>query len=469
MPEPESLRASVALAAYAEPLLDGRRVIVFGDSSSNLAEELLVRGARLVHVYDPDPTRVAEAATRNTSRNISIAPLSETGLAAREGAFDVGIVEDLPLTGPAHSVLKRLRRALGPRGVALVAAPNAEARARLLSRGSVVDGALDYYQLYDAVAAEFHNVRMLGQTPFVGFAVVDFAAQETPEPSLDTSLVPGGAEEPEAFIALGSTHPLRLDEFSVIQLPITSVLRSRDGSASADELTRSREAEQRASELAANLEAELFQLRTELRTLKGRHPDAGELGALRQELSQRDRWIAELEARSGVADARADEAETELERLREQMEREQAEAGAPVAELEKQLARAQQEIGELGSRLAAREAELRRRDEAPPGPDDLSELEQQLRARGAAVRRLETDLAVAERVGRELLAELGRVNDAGAEREADLWAARWTIQELQGGAGTGGVDSELGRARAELQRQAALLAQAVRDRDSRDN
>jgi len=471
MLEPEDFRASVALAAYAEPLLDGRRVIVFGDSSSNLAEELLVRGARLVHVYDPDPTRVAEAATRNTSRNISIAPLAETGLAAREGAFDVGIVEDLPLTGPAHSVLKRLRRALGPRGVALVAAPNVEARSRLLTRGSVVDGALDYYQLYDAVAAEFQNVRMLGQTPFVGFAVVDFAAQDTPEPSLDTAFVPGGAEEPEAFIALASTYPLRLDEFSVIQLPLGSVLRSRDGSSSADELVRVREAEQRAQEHAANLEAELFQVRTELRAARGRHPDTNELATLRLELGQRDRWIAELEARSGVADARADEAETELERLREEIERERNAAGAPLADLEERLAKAHAEADELRGRLTAREDELRRRDEAAaaPAPDDLSELERQLRERGAAVRRLEQELALAERVGRELLDELGRLGDTSAAREADLWAARWTIQELQGSAGTAGLEGELGRARAELQKQATLLAQAVRNREVGDN
>jgi len=34
MPDTPSFRASIALAAYSEPLVDGRRAVVFGDSSS---------------------------------------------------------------------------------------------------------------------------------------------------------------------------------------------------------------------------------------------------------------------------------------------------------------------------------------------------------------------------------------------------------------------------------------------------
>lgn len=458
--EPRALRASAALAAYAEPLLEGRRVIVFGDASSALATQLVERGARLVHVYDPEPSRVAEAATRNTSRNISIAPLSETGLAAREGAFELGIVEDLPSTGPAHSVLKRLRRALGPRGVALIAAPNSEARVRLLTRGRVIDGALDYYQLYDAVAAEFEHVRMLGQTPFVGFAVVDFAAEDTPEPSLDAGFVPGGAEEPEWFIALAASYAIRLDEFAVVQLPAASVLEARNGGAIAAEW--SREA-QRALARTAELEAEARELRARVRALEGKQPDASAVIELRQQLADRDRWIAELEARAAVADARADEAETELEEIQAERQREQHEALGPARALEAQLASARAELASLRTRLSEQDERLRKLTELPPADDDFGGLERQLRQRGEEIRVLERQLQTAERVGRELLGELERLHDSGAEREADLWAAKWTIRALQGsGAGTE-LEAELAEARAELQRQAVLLAQAARE------
>jgi len=460
MLEPGTVRASIALAAYAEPLLDGRRVIVFGDSSSGLADYLLERGARLVHVYDPDASRVAEAATRNTSRNISIAPLGDAGLAAREGAFDVGIVEDLPLTGPVHSVLKRLRRALSPRGVALIAAPNAEARPRLLERGTVIDGALDYYQLYDAAKSEFQHVRMLGQTPFVGFALVDFAAQDAPEPSLDTAFVPGGAEEPEWFIALATSSPLRLDEFAVVQLPLESVLRSRSEADAG--VVRDRHAERQSRERLAALEAELYEVKAELRKARTRDPDTLRLAELRQELAQRDKWIAELEARSAVADARADEAAAELDELRAQMEDERLRAGAPVLALEEELSTSRAEVAQLQQQVAARDARIAAlaATESEEESDDLAALEAQLRERGRALRGLERASRFTEQLARELLDSIDQLTEAGADREADLLAARWSILQLQGSADTAQLEAELARARAELQGQSVLLAQA---------
>ena len=470
MLQPGTVRPSVALVAYAEPVLDGRRVVVFGDSSSGLAEQLLERGARLVHVYDPDVSRVAEAATRNASRSVSIAPLSETGFAVRDGAFDVGLVEDLTLTGPAHSVLKRLRRALSPRGVALVAAPNPEVKTRLLSSGPIIDGALDYYQLYDAVAAEFQHVRMLGQTPFVGFAVVDFAAGTAPEPSLDTAFVTGGAEEPEWFVALGSSFPLRLDEFAVVQLPMGSIsLGERDAQAEV-ELGRARDAERRARSRMAELEVDVGELRARQRGLETRQPDVVEVIELRDELARRDKWIAELEARASVADARADEAQAELDDLREELGRVQREAAAnlrePSAEREArtEAERLRLEVETLRRRVAehADRIQLLSAVEAPSGTDELGALEAQLSERGAEVRRLEQDLSSSEQVGRELLVELERLAELCAEREADLHAARWTIQKLEGSADIKDVEAQLAEARGELQRSAVMLSQASR-------
>jgi len=57
-----SFRPSSVLAAFVEQLAETRRVIVFGDASAPLWEQLLDRGARSVHVCDPDPARVAAAA-----------------------------------------------------------------------------------------------------------------------------------------------------------------------------------------------------------------------------------------------------------------------------------------------------------------------------------------------------------------------------------------------------------------------
>jgi hypothetical protein len=467
MLEPESMRPSVVLAAYAEPLLDGRRVLVFGDSLSSLAEMLLERGARLVHVCDPEPARAQEAAQRSESRNITYSPLTDAGLAMRDGAFDVAVVEDLGAAGPASSVLKRLRRALSPRGVALVAVPNPDVRTRLLPTREVV-GALDYYQLYDAVKAEFPHVRMLGQTAFVGFAIVDFASSGTPDPSLDTAFVPGGAEEPEWFLAFASALPIRLDEFSVVQLPLASVRGATGAAAISEELTHAREAERRALERMARLEAEVHELREKLSRERSQVVDAKPSAELAAELQRREAWISELEARAAVADARADEVEAELDELKQRPLPEPVSISVPVptpdpadqqmiAELTAELVRAR---ADLQAESARAKAEL---EAASEDTGEVAELEARLRERGNEIRRLQADLREAERIGKNLLDEAERLADVNAQREADLEALRWTLQSLDTSPREASRDSTRDAdTDAELQRQAVLLGQVGR-------
>ena len=114
---------------------------------------------------------------------------------------------------------------------------------------------LDYYALYDAVAAQFPHVRMLGQMPFVGYALADFGTEREPEPTFDSGFVPGGAEEPEWFIALASEHPTRLDEFAVIQLPFRAALGSTKIVVLEQQLRAAVAAERRSRERLAELEA----------------------------------------------------------------------------------------------------------------------------------------------------------------------------------------------------------------------
>lgn len=500
----------MALAAYAEPLADGRRVIVFGDSSSGLAEHLVERGARLVHVYDPDAMRVAEAATRNTSRNISYGPLAEGALAVRDGAFDVGIVENLALVGDASSALRRLRRALSPRAAALVALPNPDVSVRLLPAGP--SGELDYYRLYDLVAEHFEHVRMLGQTPFVGYAVADFAAGGVPEPSLDTAFVPGGAEEPEWFIALASSVSIHLDEFAVIQLPFRHALPGAQTRELEAEVSRARAAEHRARERMAALEAEHAALVEQARRQGAAEADREKIGALEQQLAKRDAWIQELETRLTIADARADEAQAELEEQRERSRRpEPPRAGRPeldasrrqVDALRQELEALRRELdavlaeretakegaAALQRSLAERDAQLAELSEAEADGAEVAGLEQQLRERGAEIRKLEGELRGAEVLGRELLRELEAAHERSAEtagparpdlrqrldelaelnarREADLTAARWSIEALEARLTEAEGSAERGRelaqalqqAEARVQEQATLIEQ----------
>src|ERR1700754_1106344 len=146
------IEPAIVLAAYAEPVASGRRVLFIGPASSALPARLVERGARVVHVCDPDPVRLAEATAKNKTGSISFSALADGHFALRDGAFDVCLVEDAGIADPVP-LLKKVRRALTPRGVALIASLNPESRAPLLPHRQSGVIALDYYALYDAAKA----------------------------------------------------------------------------------------------------------------------------------------------------------------------------------------------------------------------------------------------------------------------------------------------------------------------------
>ncbi len=464
MSETRILRPSTALAAYGEPLIEGRRVLVYGEATSSLVEHLLDRGARTVHVCDRDPGRVAEASTQNTSRNVSFAPLGDGGMALREGAFDVAIVENLAAVGDVSQALSSVKRALSARGVALIACANPDVDVTLLQTSKAPKISIDYYSLYDAVVEEFEYVRMLGQTPFVGYAIADFAPDADPLPALDTGCVPGGAEEPEWFIALASHRALLLDEFAIIQLPFASTWRHSAGDDDDSMLRAARSAERRARQRVAALEAE----NRRLTRGEARKDDAGDSKLLQKELERRDALIEALEARCTTADARADETqrlfdeyveahprtgetyppepsaeEREVEKARvrkfSELESQAREATQKVEELESQVREGSRKVGELEQQIEKLELELKNARERVAAAEEVSEksraqveearqkeaellqsmesgatdpeqdvahLEAQLAERGREIARLERDLSKTEAMARNLLREL---------------------------------------------------------------
>jgi hypothetical protein len=288
---------SVALSAYAEAWINGAKVVVFGDASSALAERLVERGARHVQVYDLDAARAAEASAASAVKQIAYAALDLAGSALRDGHYDVGIVEDLGLAkGNPKALLEPLERSLSRRGLALICSRNPDVSAPLLAApAGSREGALGYYDFYDAVSQHFEEVRMLGQAAFVGYAIADFSATDASDVRLDTALLPGGAEEPEWFLALASALPVSPDAFSVIQLPLADLdLAARGGAA------RGNEAQSGVVDAAALARAEGAE---------------AQVAALQAELKKREEWMAGLESRATTADQRADEMQAELDRL----------------------------------------------------------------------------------------------------------------------------------------------------------
>jgi len=261
--------------------------------------------------------------------------------------------------------------------------------------------ALDYYALYDITKAEFEHVRMLGQAPFVGYVIADFAPEGTPEPSLDTAFLPGGAEEPELFIAVASQKPVSLEAFAVVQLPYRSVVTPNSGN-DTEALRRARDAEQAA--------------RSKLTALEG------ELSTERQAVAARESKLREAETKVFARDA-------ELLALRQELENKNQQLKANEAEL-----------SALGEKLRKGPAP----EEASAAAADLSALEQTLAERGEHIRKLERELREAERIGKELLRQAVPASDSAVETlrkaaetelaqklaksQADLIATRWALE-----------------------------------------
>jgi hypothetical protein len=395
---PSAIEPAVVLAAYTEPVASGRRVLFVGPASSALPERLIERGARLVHACDPEPVRLAEATAKNRDSSISYSSLGDGHFALRDGAFDLCIIEDAGISDPVP-LLRRVRRALSARGVVVMVSGNPEVTTPLMPhrQGGVIS--LDYYALYDAVKAEFEHVRMLGQAPFVGYVVADFAPEGAPEPSLDTAFLPGGAEEPELFIAIGSQQPVELDAFAVVQLPYRSVLQADAALDRGEALRDAREAEQEAKVKLVALEAALANERQTV---------AGQAAKLRE------------------AETRVFARDTELGALRQELEH------------KNQLLKTQEgSLKALNERLSQGPSP----EEAAAAASDLSALELALRERGDQIRRLERDLREAERTGKELVRKLAAPEVSSPEGEnaaslaqqlakshADLIATRWALE-----------------------------------------
>lgn len=338
------LHPSIVLSAYVEPLIRGRRVAVLGDATVGLAEELAQRGARLVHAYDPDPARAAEALARLASgrtHQISYAVLAGD-LGVRDGAFDAVIVPDLSIFLDPAELMRRVRRLCAVSGVAVIVAPNARTGARLLvpeapagatPRSSAPPG---YYELYDLVSLQFPKVRMVGQAPFVGYTVADFAPGTEPEVSVDTSLLTA-SEEPEYFIAVAGERTVALEAYTVIELPWAEVLAA--SSAANEPATQSpRAAEEREEERLALTEARtrLALVAAELDKLRDQHQadgrgaearatSAAALSARMVELEltgeAREGRLRELEGRSGDNHVRAERLANQIRDMEEELRR----------------------------------------------------------------------------------------------------------------------------------------------------
>jgi SAM-dependent methyltransferase len=462
----DPMSPSVVLAAYAEPLLDGRRVVVFGDATSDLGAELAARGARSVHVFDPEPPRAALAAAQNRSKQITVVPLDTADIAIRDGAFDIALIPDLSALTPADPLLRKVRRALAPRGAALIASPNPDVRFTLSPNTSASRRAepLGYYELYDTVAAVWDEVRMFGQTPFVGYAVVDFAPGDDPEVSIDSGLLPTGAEEPEWFIALASADAIETEAYSIVQLPASRIVagvdteleselrtaRAREadlverlGSAEADRTERADAGRAEFEARIAELESKLAARDEKLSKLERAEARAAEL---EKDAGSRNVRLRDLETELEKTTARARQSGTELEALRKKANEDGAAAAAlqaltrEKADLAAQVSALEGEKTKLAARVSAVEGEKSKLGkDAEKALAEKAAAEKALAEREASQGKLEQRAAAAEARAERLTAvandaapdDVARLETALTERGERLRALERDLREAE--------------------------------------
>lgn len=415
MTQPNAMRPthpSMALAAYLERLVRGRRVAVLGDVTLAFGERLVDRGARLVHVYDPNPVRVAEVLARTADhrdRHITHAVL-EGDLGVRDGAFDVVVIPDLTLFDETAAALRKMRRLVGNTGVAVIAVANEEAQRRLLDKpSSSKPSTTDYYGLYDLVSLQFPVVRMLGQAPFVGYTLADFGASGELEVSVDTSLLEV-TEEPEIFIAIASERKLSLDPFVVVELGLGDVRKSLGTTTTvAAPVVDAEAVAKEAAERAAREEAH----RVALEEQKARAEKAEARAA---DLEQKIEKLRELEARAGDTHVRAERLTHQIRDLEEELFKQRDRGGKLAKQLDdEKKARTKAEV-ELGLSRGPKDV--------PGAKERIEQLTQEVTSVRSRAMELEGELAAAEIGINDLVSDRAALRDRVTELERRLTEAQ---------------------------------------------
>jgi chromosome segregation ATPase len=480
---------NLASLQYLGSLVSGRRVLVVG-MAPEPAEHARELGARKVCIAT---SRQHAEAFSHPEIEVLVTDLDRMEL--RSSAFDVAMVFDLPSMADPSAVLSEAMRVVGLKGHVVVALRNPACEAGLSKQRLTTT--IDYYQLYEMLAGLFPSVQMVGQSPFVGYAVADlgFDGPELPV-SFDGSLLGDSAEEIEWFLAVCGQVPAVLDPYLVVQVPLAELsLDNKDAlenqaamerleqelkaarlelstrGVKIESLQKDLEQELMASEAARARGVELAKQLDDERKAKQRAEIESEYSRRSQtmEKPQDPEWfprVRQAEERAKVAENARDELvlrlrsdAAELERLRKAQEEHEAKSRKVAAqheELSKRAVAAEKELAELKTKLSA----TANRDE-PARAEQLAAMRQaQERARSAEASRdalleqMRADAAELDRI-RQRYDEL---RDKSKRAEQDKAAATQLAEEEK--AKTTRLEAELEQARQQLAQSQQQLAQS---------
>jgi hypothetical protein len=429
-----------ALAIYAESLASRRRVVVIGDSSLGLDARLADLGARVIHVYDPDAER-ARANARSAAKGAVIRELPPGELDVRQGAFDLALVPDLAAVPDRAGLLARVRRLVGDDGAAIFAA-------RTSTEAERAPGALDYYEMYDLVALQFPNVRMIGQVRFGGVAFAELGeSDEEPAVTVDTQLVTE-TEAPELTIALAGQHDVRLEPYAIVQLPAPPAAEASTAVAAS---SASEHAELAEAVLRANtLQSQLDEQRAVALRLTAEGERANRVDELEAALHERTAKLKEAETRAGEHYVRAERLAHDTRRLEEELGRAKERATRVAKELEDERKKRERLEGDLGAARKSPEIALTR--------ERVVLLEEGLRAAEEAADVLQQRALQADQIIAQRDAQLTALATRAASAEA-----RASLLDAQLAEAGDEVGAELARLESTLRERAQTIAALDRE------
>ncbi|MBN2716964.1 MAG: methyltransferase domain-containing protein, partial [Deltaproteobacteria bacterium] len=314
----------LARLCYFTDLFVHRRVVVVSDSPAP-AEFLSRLNARYICTVSQSP--IDEMSGQGRSRGpMEFKTVDYENLQFRDNMFDVAVIANLADVPNPTALLNELRRVVGRRGYVIAASPNPTCESPLCPTSEA--GEIDYYQLYDILSESFESVQMIGQAPFLGYAVSDLSAEEDSAISFDGSLLESDAEEIEWFIALCGETPIELDGYAIVQVPLLSA-QLGGSDENAKEVERL-EAENRAlQKQKAQLLKEANQLEEDLRILEDEmrvHTESAKAAPSADELAQLKSELQRVKLELGTRGVRIETLENDLEK--ERLEAEAARARA---------------------------------------------------------------------------------------------------------------------------------------------
>jgi len=344
---------------YLEDILRGRHVLEVGCGDGHGAYHL-ARSAASVIGLDRQATVIDAARARFRQTNLSFAVADFAAIDLGDEAVDVICVPHGEELARWPAFLDEARRVLARDGVLIVAGPSADRQGGGGGRG------IAYHDLLGRLEPLFAPVHMIGVTPFVGFALVEYAdTAEILDVELDTSLVDLGAARDTVtdYLAVAGSGVIGSAPrgFMVVELP------SAEGVAA---VAAARAVEHASSETEAT---------TPARVPPPAPPGRGDDHELRRRLARA------IEERSG--------ADAELHVLRARLGEAEEEIGRVAAEAARELGEARHTTHILNARIESLEAQLaetrRTMDFSDGDPAELQRLEAEIRVRDEELATLE--------------------------------------------------------------------------------